>query len=204
MPETRRYLNAAGVLLVGLVLIPFVIFAFPQVAGASHAYIVLSDSMSPHINAGDVVVVDDVPTSRIDEGDVITFRRPGAEAEKVTHRVVKVVQRDGERHFRTKGDANEEPDPELVPRSNVVGLVRFHIPLIGHVISFGSTTTGTVTLVIVPAILLIVNEVVTLYRAAAAGQTDPEGRSDSTSLDSQTWEWAETDAQNPDELSGKG
>lgn len=148
----------------------FVATAVPQAVGADHSYVVLSSSMSPTLQAGDVIFVTRVDPDDIEEGDIITFEPPSghseASAERVTHRVVEVARRDGEKLFRTKGDANEVPDQELVPASNVIGVVRFSVPLIGYIISFGGSSTGVMLLVVIPATLLIVTEILALIRAA--------------------------------------
>lgn len=169
MTDIRRVANVVGLLLLVAVILPFVVYAVPQVVGASHSYVVLSDSMSPTIQAGDVVIVDDRQRSAIEEGDVITFRRTGtgSESDKVTHRVVDIVEKGGERRFETKGDANEEPDQRLVPASAVIGVVTFHIPLLGHALTLAGSQAGTMLLVVVPGILLVVSELWSLFRDAS-------------------------------------
>ncbi|MFC7137321.1 hypothetical protein ACFQRB_14425 [Halobaculum litoreum] len=77
--------------------------------------------------------------------------------------------------FRTKGDANEDPDPQPVAASNVVGVVAFHIPLIGHVVSFAGSDLGIVVFVILPAVGLAVGEVYDLYREATADGDGGDG-----------------------------
>lgn len=166
-------LETIGVVLLLLAVVPFVIYGVPQVAGASHSYVVLSDSMSPEIHAGDVVIVDDVATDQIEVGDVITYESTDAD-QRITHRVVSIDDAGGERQFVTKGDANEEADQRPVPASAVVGVVQFHIPLIGHVISFASTDAGMLLFVVLPASALAVSEVVSLYRDATASGSSTE------------------------------
>lgn len=190
LPDRRQMANAAGVAAVLLVVAPFVVTAAPGVVGAEHGYVVLSDSMEPAISAGDVVIVEEVPPEEIDEGDVITFRAPAGGqfdeggAERVTHRVVEVVREDGQRRFRTRGDANEEADPELVGPGDVVGEVAFAIPYVGYVVQFANSGPGLLALVVVPAVLLGVNEIWTLYRDALGtdgGATDPSEERDALS-----------------------
>lgn len=164
----RRAASAAGLLAIAVVVAVFVAIAFPGVAGADHSYVVLSDSMSPAIGAGDVVFVSAVPADRIGEGDVVTYR---GDAGRVTHRVVEVVDADSGPRFRTKGDANEDPDPGLVAPGDVVGVVRFTVPLAGHVVSFAQSDLGVVALVVVPALLLLVTE---LYDLLAGGRGDAD------------------------------
>ena len=159
----------------------FVVFAVPQAAGADHSYVVLSSSMAPAMEAGDAIIVAEVPPERIEEGDVITFEPPGGNGEggtdRVTHRVVEVVDRGDGLYFRTQGDANEEPDQALVPAANVVGRVSVHIPELGHVVLFASSDAGIVALVVVPAVLLGLDE---LYKLWAMGRTGRSGDGDSS------------------------
>lgn len=165
----RRVANAVAPLLLLAVVLLFVAAAVPGLVGADESYVVRSDSMSPAIGAGSVVFVAEVPTDQIAEGDVITFEQTGA-TDPVTHRVVEVVERDGERRFRTQGDANEDPDPDLVAPAEVVGTVQFHVPLMGYVVSFAQTRVGILALVVVPGLLLVASEIWDLYTAAADGE----------------------------------
>jgi signal peptidase len=154
----------------------FVVAAVPQIVGAEESYVIQSDSMSPAIDAGDVVFVYDVPSEKVQTDDIITFEQGGAgESNRVTHRVIAVLGSDGERRFRTKGDANEEPDPTLVAPSRVIGVVKFHIPYIGYVTSFAQSKLGLVALVVIPAILLVASEIWDL-----ATTTEPNGGSSET------------------------
>ena len=172
--DRRRAANILGLLLLAAVISPFVASAVPQVVGADHSYVVLSDSMSPAIEAGGVVFVSEVPTAQIGGDDVITFERGGRES-RVTHRVVEVVERDGQRRFRTKGDANEDPDPGLVAPQQVVGVVLFSVPYVGYVTSFAQTRFGILALVVVPAVLLVASELWDLLAATAPEEDEPDG-----------------------------
>lgn len=172
----RGIANAVGVLLLIGIVAPFVVVAAPQVAGASQSYVVLSSSMSPGIHAGDVVIDDAANPQAIQKGDVITFNPPSGEysgAKRVTHRVVDVVHKNGGTYFKTKGDANDQPDPNLVPASNVVGVVAFNIPKIGYVVNFAGTQFGLLLLVIVPAVLLAVSEVYDLLTGEEPTDENP-------------------------------
>ena len=141
----------------------FILQAFPGLVGADLALTVQSGSMEPAISTGSVVFVKDVPAERIEEGDVITYRDDGGNL--VTHRVAEKHVAGESLRFVTKGDANENPDPEPVYRSDLVGVVTFSIPLIGYVVAFGNTQAGYVAMVLVPVMLLIFNELWELYRA---------------------------------------
>jgi signal peptidase len=168
---------AIAVVLVVLVS-PVVAYAVPQTVGATESYVVLSGSMEPAIQTGGVIYVYERSPENIEEGDVITFNAGGAQTEVTTHRVVEVVERDGTRMFVTKGDANENRDPAPVPPDAVVGVVPKQfgmlaaVPFVGHLLLFAQSQQGIILLVFVPAGLLVVTELWSLYRAATGGGED--------------------------------
>ncbi|MFB6143458.1 MAG: signal peptidase I [Halorientalis sp.] len=176
MRDATRVLLGVGA---GLVVLAAVViaglFLAPGAVGAEASYVVLSDSMSPTIEAGDVVVVRPTDPAAIEEGDIITFSaaRQGG-PDRVTHRVVAVRETAEGRVFRTKGDANEEPDPEPVPAEAVVGTVWVTIPLVGHLLVFAGTDLGILAFVVVPAVMLVINEVYTMLRESETDGGDPE------------------------------
>ena len=169
MPDARQVLNWVGLLLLIAIVIPFVIYAVPGVIGAEGSYVVLSGSMEPSISTGDVIVVDGVDPTEIEERDVITYLRNDAET-PTTHRVVGITEQGDELAFVTQGDANDQPDASPVLASQIMGKVVFTIPYIGYVIEFVNTPTGFVALVIVPFVLLLLSEV---YSVLAANGSKP-------------------------------
>ncbi|MFB6109191.1 MAG: signal peptidase I [Haloplanus sp.] len=166
----HRVARVLGLLLVVSLVVPFVVFSFPSLVGADQSFVVLSGSMEPTISAGDAVIVTAVPAERISEGDIITFHREG-ESVPTTHRVVSVVESERGPTFVTKGDANEERDPEPVPPEAVVGRVTMTIPYLGYVAHFAQTALGTVLLVGVPMGLLVLSE---LWNIATGGRTETD------------------------------
>jgi len=172
----RNIANAAGVVLLVAVVIPFVVFAVPQVVGADQSYVVLSGSMEPAMSPGDVIIVNSVPASAIERNDVITFGGQDGDT-PTTHRVIEVVEQDGTTAFRTQGDANEDPDGSLVTPDELQGKVLspggylLVIPLIGYLINFASTQSGFVLFVAVPVSLLVLNEI---WNVIASTRSGPE------------------------------
>lgn len=73
------------------------------------SFAVKSGSMEPSLPVGSMILVQQVSAQRVREGDVITFHLPGATT-PVTHRVVERSYREGQWHFRTRGDANPADD----------------------------------------------------------------------------------------------
>ncbi|MDA0171023.1 S24/S26 family peptidase [Solirubrobacter taibaiensis] len=105
---------------------------------------VMSASMAPTINTGDIVVLKrlDAPAAI---GQVVMVRVPDDARARfgyppvVIHRVVKIAA-DGT--VTTKGDAKEEIDPFTVPRSAIDTHVLTHIPAAGQAFGFLSSTLG--------------------------------------------------------------
>lgn len=168
----RRAAKLGVTAIILLTLVFSAVIAVPQLVGASHSYVVTSGSMSPAIQAGDVVIVRDVRVDAIDEGDVITFTRSPASSGRTTHRVVEVIETDDGTAFRTKGDANEEADRSPVPAEQVIGQVMFHVPYAGYVTVFASSKEGLLALVVVPAVLLVVSESYVIVEQARAGTVE--------------------------------
>ena len=84
---------------------------------------VSSDSMAPLITH-DSVVFEKTPASadEIHQGDVISFYEPSVNG-IVLHMVIGISQQDGQTYFKTKGAANPDADPWLVPYENVKGIM---------------------------------------------------------------------------------
>jgi signal peptidase I len=112
---------------------------------------VLSGSMSPALDTGDMVVVTSVAPTELKVGDIIVFNSPIANG-LVCHRIIDVKQ-DSELVFQTKGDNNEDPDPFLVPSVNVVGKVQVDIPSMGYVVQY---LRGPFGLLLILSLLLAV------------------------------------------------
>lgn len=101
-------------------------------------FIVLGGSMGPAIPIGAAVVVEEVPPSRLQRGDVITY--VARSKILLTHRIVDVVVDQYGLGFRTKGDANTAPDAELVRPPNILGRVWYTVPLAGYILHYGNQT----------------------------------------------------------------
>ena len=72
----------------------------------------LTGSMAPEIDPGDVTIVTPIAVSEVTEGMVITYHRPIEDHSLVTHRVISVeTAPDGTVTVQTKGDANAAVDP---------------------------------------------------------------------------------------------
>lgn len=144
-----------------LCLVAIVLFLAATAVGPRfgwHVTMVGGGSMEPAIATGSAAVVQPVNAQNIAVGDVISFAPPSAPAAATIHRVVDVIAEDGALLFRTQGDANNAPDPYLVPAQNVKGRVMLAVPYVGYVLNGIGTPLGRSLLFGIPALFLIVYE----------------------------------------------
>ncbi|OGZ26786.1 MAG: signal peptidase I [Candidatus Nealsonbacteria bacterium RIFOXYB1_FULL_40_15] len=118
--------------------------------------IVLSGSMEPTINKGSIVVIK--PEERYNLGDIVNFKR-GSRGETITHRII-AEEKSG---YITKGDANDGPDRQEVGRADILGRVLIYIPYLGYLVSFVQKPAGFVITIIVPAAIIIGDEIKKIY-----------------------------------------
>ncbi len=113
--------------------------------------------MEPKIHTGSIVFVK--PENDYKINDIITFGPNTKTQTPVTHRIndIKVVA--NEPVFITKGDANESPDTKEISKKDIVGRVLFSIPYFGYLIFFIKKPLGFILLIIVPAIIILIDEI---------------------------------------------
>lgn len=123
---------------------------------------VQSGSMQPSIAKGSIVVVK--PQSKYEIRDVITVSEVNNPKVSVTHRISSIEQLDSKTMYVTKGDANNDIDLEKRQIENIVGKVILTIPFLGYLINFAKTREGFLILVILPSILIIVSELLSIRK----------------------------------------
>ena len=124
--------------------------------GGTLPLIVLTDSMYPKIESGDLIICRTAEADEIEVNDIIAFFDPAGNGTSiVTHRVIEIVEEDGEISFRTRGDNNNAEDKELVPAENLVGVYKMRIAGAGYIAMFMQSTAGLIICVLLPIILLV-------------------------------------------------
>lgn len=125
--------------------------------------IVHSGSMGDAYPVGSMVESQLVAADRVEVGDVVLARPRGDHTEPVLHRVTAVWHEDGERKVRTKGDANERPDPRPYVLPSRVPVARYHVPWLGYVVGFATTPAGWFLVLVFPAALLTASVLVQVW-----------------------------------------
>ena len=123
----------------GLVATAVVAFGFlalgPHVFGY-RTMTMLTASMAPEIEPGDITVVTPLSVEDVTAGMVIAYHIPIDDHRVVTHRVIAVERGlDGSVTVQTKGDANEAVDPwKATLQGDTAWQVDAVVPEVGHVI----------------------------------------------------------------------
>jgi signal peptidase len=71
---------------------------------------ITSRSMEPTIKAGDMVLTRLIPTSEIQNRDIVVLPLPEDKSIRYSHRVISIERKAGNTFVRTQGDANPNPD----------------------------------------------------------------------------------------------
>lgn len=139
------------------------VFSLVGIPG-SRLYVVESESMDPTIPKGSIIL-----TSRAGsytKNDVITFvgkiDKETDASYTITHRLVDIVQENGQMLYQTKGDANVLADRILVDPDEVIGKVNFSLPYLGYVVGLAKTKIGFLIFVIFPALYILIKELGTI------------------------------------------
>jgi signal peptidase I len=110
-------------------------FAALSTTGAVKARVVLTGSMSPAINPGDIVLLASPSRIEPEVGEIATYiarRFSGEEVGLFTHRI---IGGDANNGFTMKGDANPTPDTQRPKIADIEGVVFFVIPFLGYLFS---------------------------------------------------------------------
>jgi signal peptidase I len=119
---------------------------------------VLSGSMEPTIMTGAMIAIKKVDPQVIKVGDIIGFHVQGMDT-PVCHRVIEIVTTETGYGFRTQGDSNNAPDTWTVRPQDVTGKVYFNVGWLGKLSKFVKTTAGFITLIMIPAVLIVIMEI---------------------------------------------
>jgi len=158
---------AALVVLVTIGLLLLFVFISTKVASKKGAvppvnlYTIISPSMTPNINVYDVVVAVKTDPSKLKVGDVISFytNEVNVNGLTITHRIYQIVEQDGGRYFKTKGDYNQYVDKWTVRENDIVGKVILKLPQLGRIQFFLGSRGGWLIAILIPALAIIAYDI---------------------------------------------
>jgi len=94
-------------------------------------FVIVSGSMEPNINKGDVIFIKEAKEQELEIGDIISFNDRG---EIVTHRISNINNDEGKVLYITKGDNNKKEDRESISYDKIEGEYIFKLNGFGNFI----------------------------------------------------------------------
>lgn len=125
-------------------------------------FIVVSGSMKPKYDIGDVLISKEVVPSKIKVGDTISYLgKAGNFRDKViTHQVIRIeTDETGKYLFHAKGLANLVEDP-IVGEDQLYGVVIYKSFILSLIYRIISTSIGFYLFIIIPLIYIIGSEII--------------------------------------------
>jgi signal peptidase I len=160
--------NILGTLILLAVILTAVPLAVPRFFGYE-IFNVETGSMEPALPVGSVVYVKPVEPTTIKAGDIIAFYSNGT---VITHRVVE--NRTEEDKFVTKGDANAIEDLGNVNYGDVIGVVKYHFPVLGSYLMLYSQQMIKIYLLCLAGCGVLFNIIASRIRIAQAERYQEE------------------------------
>lgn len=166
----RRFAEA---LLFGLIA-GFVLLVLAPVVLGWRPYTVLTGSMRPGIQPGDVVMDRPIKVTQAHIGEVVTFSDPTRHGELVTHRIRSITRLGDLTNVETRGDANSTSEHWTIATKDRVGLVVYRLPKIGRVAVLVRSRTGILVVIVIPVLLLAAGALIKIWKDDEDDAT-PEG-----------------------------
>ena len=186
MSTAKKVLSIAVRVLLWIIILLAALFAFTTLATRSNDKVaniagytpmtVLTDSMSPTFNSGDLIIIKKCDPDTLVVGDIVTFHTIiENEYALNTHRIVEIRNDNGAIRYVTKGDNNAIQDNHNIAGGDIVGKYTGRVPYLGHVMQFLSSSIGFLIVIVLPLLVFFIFQVynlvmvsIKLKKAAAA------------------------------------
>ena len=125
-------------------------------------FTVVSGSMKPEYDIGDVLISKEVDANKIKKSDEVSYLGKSGtfNGKVVTHRVEKVERDvDGKLVFHTKGLANLVEDP-VVYEDQIYGVVVHEAKILSFIYKCVSTPKGMFTFIVIPVLYIVGSEMI--------------------------------------------
>lgn len=124
-------------------------------------FTVISGSMKPKYDIGDVLIAKEAEPSKIKVGDTISYlgTKSDFKGKVITHEVIGVNKVDGKYIFRAKGLANLVEDP-AVSEEQIYGVVIYKTFLLSTIYRIVATNIGFYLFIIIPLMYIIGSEII--------------------------------------------
>ena len=125
--------------------------------GGIRIFNIVTESMFPEYQIGDVLISKKIEPSKIKVGDDLVYlgTEQGFAGRVVTHRVVDIEESDGKYRFHTKGLANEVEDP-VVQENQIYGIVIYKTYILSFITKIINNIYGFYFLIFITLTILII------------------------------------------------
>ena len=164
MEKVEKFLKLIGkILYISAIVAVIILFVFGIVQRTSNnrssifgvkIFTVISGSMIPVYEIGDVLIVKDIKPEEIKVKDDIVYEgtKGSYKNKTITHRVERIKKKeDGNYEIITKGVNNWGQDPEI-NQTQVLGKVIGHIPVFSIILKF---ITNIYVIILIPIVIII-------------------------------------------------
>lgn len=110
--------------IITLILLMFALGVFPI-----KPIVILTGSMKPKINEGDLLIIAECKINDVEIGDIIEYELNGY---YVVHRAIKIIKNENRIEIITKGDNNLREDKNPVSEDNLKGCYKYQVPYLGY------------------------------------------------------------------------
>lgn len=127
---------------IAVILIPIIIYCIllifqtsvlnkdmPTIFG-KEVFIMVSESMEPEINVGDIVILEKYDNQELKIGNIISYKY---NEEIITHRIIGIIEIQDKIIYKTKGDNNLQNDEISIEKSDIIGVYSNKIPALGSI-----------------------------------------------------------------------
>jgi signal peptidase len=131
-------------------------------------YVIVTSSMSPEYERSDVILVKSTEKDNIKIGDNITYKgvTGNFKGKIVTHKVIDIVEKEGNKVFIAKGNKNLATDPDIY-YSQILGVVKYKFQTISLLSKVIRTKIGFFFLVFIPLLTFFVLEIIKIKQEIA-------------------------------------
>lgn len=167
----KKILSFLGGVIIAIEMVAIAFLLIVKISGGVpsffgyNMYVIVSPSMSPVLEVGDVIISKEYTEGQLSVGDTVQYvgKYGDAKGKIITHQIIGVSGEGSDAVVITKGVANAEPDPPI-HASDVIAVMQYKTHVIDKIYRAISTTAGFICLVLLPMMAMIVYEIVDLAK----------------------------------------
>lgn len=128
--------------------------------GGYSIYTIITESMVPKYKVGDMVIAKKVSPDKLKVEDDVVYmgEKSDFNGKIVTHQIIKIENKNGQRYFHTKGIANMIEDP-IVSEHQIMGKVIFRSAILSFISKIVNNSYGFYFIIFVPFAFILVSEI---------------------------------------------